>query len=112
MIDNTREYIACAAIWYNDGTTVRPHNPPNIKTGIVVCGLRHCNCFTILFALYPKRDYMQTQVSDDAMERATTQGFLSSTGEFKTRAEAYAIAINNGQCEPCKTEILMSEDIY
>ena len=34
MIDNTREYILCAAIWFDDGV-VHAHQPKNIDIGIV-----------------------------------------------------------------------------
>ena len=37
-------YIICSAIWFQDDN-VYVHQPNNIKSGIVVCGMRHHNCF-------------------------------------------------------------------
>lgn len=99
--------IQCAAIWYNDGKE-RTHNPPNIKTGIVICGLRHCNCFPILFEIFPDREYLG---SEDG-ERKTIQGFLTNAGTFVDRKDAYHIAFAANQCRESDHEILMSEDIY
>ena len=44
MINNEGEYILCAANHFDDGK-VYVHVPTNIKTGFVVCGQRHHNCF-------------------------------------------------------------------
>lgn len=85
-----KTYIACSAIWYDDGVR-RGHLPRNIRTGIVACGLRHCNCFTILIAIFPDRDYLDGVNS--------MQGFLTSEGDFVTRQIAATIAIAAGQIE-------------
>lgn len=101
-----KEYIVCSAIYYNDSVK-REHQPTNILIGIVVCGLRHCNCFTILNNIFPLRDYM---LNDS--RKNTTQGFLTSFNRFVNRSEAYEIARQNKQCKPNKYKILASEDIY
>ena len=41
MIDNTKEYIACSAIYYDDGIYYNWMNTYGIKTGFVVGGFRH-----------------------------------------------------------------------
>lgn len=99
--------IQCAAIWYNDGKE-RTHNPKNIKTGIVICGLRHCNCFPILFELFPNREYL----NNDEDEMKIIQGFLVSDGRFVDRKYAYKIALIANQVGVLKNEILFSEDLY
>jgi hypothetical protein len=35
-----KEYILCAAIWFDDGKEYRLQ-PKNITTGLVLCGWRH-----------------------------------------------------------------------
>jgi hypothetical protein len=84
------EWVLCAAIWFDDGVD-RAHNPVNIETGIVACGLRHANCFTILSAVFPGKEYLDCEKS--------TQGFLTSHGRFLNRAEAGKLALENGQLE-------------
>lgn len=84
-MENT-ETIRCAAIFYDDGIE-RSHQPLNIKTGIVVCGLRHANCFSILYAIYPNKEYIGKE----------TQGFLTSLGRFVNREKAGQIALKSKQ---------------
>lgn len=98
-----QEYIICAAIWYDDKIS-RSNLPLNINTGIVASGWRHHNCYTILWALYPQRDYLNN----------TTQGFLTSKGRFVDRSEAMIIALNAQQIEksPRSSDELYSEDLY
>lgn len=55
-IIDKNEYILCAAIHYDNGIKYE-HQPKNIKTGIVACGLRHCSCFIILFNLFSEDNY-------------------------------------------------------
>ena len=44
MIDNSKEYLLCAAVWYDTGVKC-VHQPTNIDRGLVVCGMRHHNVF-------------------------------------------------------------------
>ena len=92
--------IICSAIYYRDGI-VREHQPENIKTGLVICGRRHCNCFTILQMLYPNGDYKNNCV----------QGFLTDDDKFYDREVSANIAFKVGQLTMYK-RILTSEDLY
>lgn len=94
------EFVICAAIWYDDGKN-RSNLPLNIDTGIVAAGWRHHNCYTILWTLFPKLDYLGTDV----------QGFLTSKGRFVDRKEGALIAFKAEQISSPKTE-LYSEDLY
>lgn len=95
-----RDYILCAAIYYNDGIE-RPHQPKNIRTGIVVCGHRHCNCFVILSNLFPNREYVGKEM----------QGFLTADNRFVKRKLAAEVAFAAGQIKERIGE-LCSEDLY
>lgn len=109
------ERIICAAIWYDDGIH-RPHLPKNIITGIVIGGLRHCNCMTAIVAtLYP---YWQVNDDHNKMRievlNKIEEGFLTSTGRYLDRENAARIAIEARQIEKLNyssTE-LFSEDLY
>lgn len=98
--DERREYILCAAIYYDDGIE-RVHQPLHILTGIVVCGLRHHNCFATLVELFPKREYKNNAV----------QGFLTSKNRFVDREFGSRIAFSAGQIENRYPE-LCSEHLY
>ena len=48
MIDNSKEYIICAAIWYKDGTDApRGLIAQNIDSGVVIGQWRHGNCINV-----------------------------------------------------------------
>jgi len=106
MKNNKNNFIICAAIWYNDGKE-RPNMPLNIKTGIVVGGWRHGNCISILYEIFPERDY----IKNNKDRKTTIQGFLTSNGMFVDRNESGQIAFNAGQINKI-TECLFSEDLY
>lgn len=44
-----KEIVICAAIWVQDGKK-RPHQPTNIPSGAVFCGLRHPSILSQLAA--------------------------------------------------------------
>jgi hypothetical protein len=93
-----KEKIVCAAIYYNDGKK-RVHQPINIETGIVICGLMHCNCFSVL-----------SELSDVELKK-TKQGFLTTKNRFVDRIEAATIAFREKQIKK-ETSCLFSEDFY
>ena len=96
-------YIVCSAIFYDDGIH-REHMPRNIKTGIVACGLRHPNCFAVLYALFPNREYLKKAI----------QGFLTNENNFVDRKDAAEIALACGQVKELKylKGKLDSSDLY
>ncbi len=100
------EKIACSALYYNDYIQ-REHMARNIKTGMVICGLRHCNCFATMSIIFPNREHI---VNPD--ERII-QGFITTDNRFVDRSEGYKIALLANQIDKddCN-EILMSEDLY
>ena len=97
------EYLLCSAIWFDDGIDTYVHQPKNIKTGYVVCGRRHHNCFTTVAML---RGIISKRNTKDEV-----QGFLTNENRFVDRYEAAKIALASGQIkEPI--EKLFSEDVW
>ena len=99
----TDEYILCAAILFHD-EQVRKHQPRNVKTGFVICGRRHHNCFMTNAILGP-------------VKVKTTQGFITSKDRFVDRKEAGEIAFKAKQIDIPLLDngervILISEDLY
>ena len=100
-----KETICCSAVYYDDGIP-RVHMPRNIHTGIVVCGLRHNNCYTVMAELFPNREYLTNRTENQ-------QGFLTSFNRFVSRGEAATIAFNAGQLEnDYSARGIASEDLW
>lgn len=95
--------ILCAAIHFDDGE-IHFHTPKNIKTGFVMCGHRHHNCFASLAATVSKEQFIE-------FNQNNVQGFLTDTNEFVSRKDGAIIAKLAGQCND-DVEILFSEDLY
>ncbi len=105
MIKET-EYILCAAIHFDDGKH-HDHQPKNIKTGFVICGRRHHNCFASVMSLIGIDGCISLKEDDQI------QGFLTSKDIFLNREEAYILAKSCGQIGGDDGEKeLYSEDIY
>ncbi len=108
-----KEYILCAANWYNDMAN-HEHQPANIKQGFVVCGRRHHNCIST-FAQIVGFPYDQNA---NKIMRTEIQGFLTNTNRFVGRKEAFKIAAQANQIiGPNKGDLensigLTSEDLY
>ena len=115
-MQETKEYIICAAIWVDDGVK-RSNQPRNIESGIVVGGWRHHNCIIMLKEMFYNgwnhcetcnRQRIETLNND-------VQGFLTSKGNFVDRVDGLRIAKENNQLlDPIGhggTE-LYSEDLY
>jgi hypothetical protein len=98
-----KEIVICAAIWVKDGKK-RPHQPINIPSGTVFCGLRHCSIIS-QFVAYGV-----------AHKNRSVQGFLTSKNRFLTREEASELVKNNNQemvvDRNAIREQLYSEDLY
>ena len=98
--DNSPEDIRCAAIWVDDENTDWAHQPRNIKSGYVICGLRHHNCFSD-----PR--FIDSKIK----KHKVVQGFLTSKDRFVNRVEAAHIALSASQIPEIVTQ-LFSEDLY
>jgi len=103
-----KEYIICSAIWFDDGKAY-VHQPTNIETGFVMCGMRHHNVFTTISILQEIIDGHSTL---DLFEKK--QGFLTNKNRFVDRTEAKEIALKADQIIDLKKlkSMLFSEDIY
>ena len=89
------EFIICAAVNY-DGT--------------IVCGRRHKDCYLTAESLLKKQNVPQFADREN-------QGFMTSTGRYVTRAEAFKIAKANNQIihkmfDNDSEGSLTSEDLY
>ena len=111
MIDNNKEYILCAAVWYLDLPMKRPEvldnrgfRPYNVDKGVVISGWRHGNCIYQMVGITGLRS-----VTSEAGKEI--QGFLTSKNRFVDREEGGIIAFNAGQTDELK-QTLYSEDIY
>lgn len=96
------EYILCAAIWFDDGKKYE-HQPKNITSGLVFCGLRHCSIFQQIGGTVGERQNL------GIYQKA--QGFLTSENRFVEREEAGRIAYKAKQTDKLITR-LHSEDLY
>lgn len=103
-----KEFILCAAIHYKDGK-VHTHQPVNIESGLVVCGMRHCNCFSIVAGLLGNTERKVPVGPND-------QGFITSLNRYVDRKEGYHIAYGAKQIKVKSLDDpdpeLYSEDLY
>lgn len=105
------EYLICSAIWYQDGN-IYNHQPVNIESGMVVCGLRHSNCFATMgnvLDIVGRRDLMID------CKIKIKQGFITNGHRFVDRCEALQIAVRANQLKPetaIHNNCLYSEDIF
>jgi hypothetical protein len=97
-----KEYILCAAIWFDDGKEYRLQ-PKNITTGLVLCGWRHGCIFPQIGGLVAERQKLGIFEKE--------QGFLTNLNRFVGRKEGGKIAFDAGQTKELK-ETLYSEDLY
>lgn len=96
----TKARIICSAIHIDDHKK-HVHTPKNIKTGFVIAGRRHHNCFTTFNDL----NYVRNKT------HSIVQGFLTDNDMFLNRKEASSVAFDRGQTQD-KCSVLMSEDLY
>ena len=112
MIDNSKEYIICAAIWYQDGTEApRGMIAQNIDSGVVIGQWRHGNCINIRATnpVWNKKTLKERLNRDEQdvpmmvsnekpdVEYDCVDGFLTSKGRFVDRWQAAKIALDCGQ---------------
>jgi len=105
-------YIICSAIWFNDGKK-HNHQPKNIKSGFVIAGRRHHNCYSSFQSIGKSLGYDKTLIVKKGvtLEERETQGFLTNTDLFVDRNRAGKIAFLANQTRELKTR-LFSEDLY
>ena len=112
MIDNKRleahlnngkrEYIMCAANYYDDGLD-HLYQPFNIDKGFIIAGWRHGNC---------GNSYMAANKQATKWDNCI-QGFLTNKNRFLNRAEALELVKENGQLtKPIIGGELTSEDLW
>lgn len=107
-MDNTKEYICCASIHWDDGN-VYPHQPKNILSGMCIAGWMHGNIIVIGSKIFGN---MGERAKKGIIE---TQGFLTSKGRFVNREEAGKIALACGQIQKLSYfggKELDSSDLY
>jgi len=94
------KFIVCSAILFDD-SKVYEHQPKNVKTGYVICGHRHHNCF------------MTKMILEDLPGKniPNIQGFITNDYYFVDRKEAAKIAFESGQTKHSRM-FLYSEDLY
>lgn len=99
---NRPEFIACSAVWYQDGKE-RIHNPRNVESGLVVYGIGHHHCFALLGEMFPKREYLAKYAD----------GFMTSHCRFVDRKEGMEIArLQNQLNDEYQSADLYSENIF
>lgn len=127
MIDNSKEYIACAAIHYDNRIRYPFMNCFGVETGFVLCGFRH----PIICSVLPTNTFSdnidqkvkwlniswEKNVFDEngkpVHDVEVRQGFMTSLGRFVGRKEAAKIALECGQItELYSPPNLYSEDIF
>ena len=113
MIDNSKEYIICAACWYKDGTEApRGLIAQNIDSGVVIGQWRHGNCINVR-ATNPlwNSKKLAERLDREACKIPMTEerpggecegfeevdGFLTSKGRFVDRWQAMKLAYEAGQ---------------
>lgn len=120
---NNKEFILCAAVWYNDGQK-HDHQPKNIEVGFVVTGRRHSNCYATVKAIAGmdeaiKLKVMNVEARMSPEDFKNSQGFITSLDRYVNRKEAWKIAKEMGQIqfgleayENREDSILYSENLY
>lgn len=131
MIDNSKEYIACSAIHYDNHVHYKHQDKYGIKSGFVLCGFRH----PCIIAVLPTNNYIKNLTeytknfsvewnegkydtdgnpNPDLLNYDVIQGFMTSFGRFVDRREAAIIALNCGQITKLNYSDtkLYSEDIF
>lgn len=109
-IEEKKEYILCAAIWYKEIPLKKVLDgvlPKNCNSGLVVLGHRHGQCMWTMGSLTGLRS---VENGEDSVGKYI-QGFLTNTNRFVDREEAAKIAFEAKQIEEPK-QTLYSEDLY
>lgn len=115
MNNEEYKYILCAAIHVDDNIIhYQEEQPVNIRTGFVVCGRRHSNCYITISNIYGmiSNNYcVNVDYSDIYIKHTIKEGFLTNDNRFLDRTEAGMLATRNGQINEVNN-YLISEDLY
>ena len=104
MIDDSKEYIICSAVWYQNGKHYPFQSVYGIDNGFVIGSLRHPMCM----AVCPANPYFQVKAVENGDETLrfewngecagdVEQGFITSYGRFVDRRDAFKLALESGQ---------------
>jgi hypothetical protein len=111
MIDTSKEWVLCAAIWYKDGTEApRGMIAQNISSGVVIGQWRHGNCINVRATnpLWNAKKLADRLGEDKEMLKTyedtkkyfeEVDGFITSEGRFVDRWQAMELAYNAGQVD-------------
>lgn len=111
MIDNSKEYVLCAAIWYKDGTEApRGMIAQNIDSGVVIGQWRHGNCINVratnplwnakkLAERMGGNPEMLEKYEDTLQYFDEVDGFITSEGRFVDRWQGMELAYLAGQVD-------------
>lgn len=88
MNNGKREYVMCAANYYDDGED-HFYQPFNIDKGFIIAGWRHSCC---------GMSYMGANPTVKRWDNSE-QGFLTNKNRFLTREQALELVKTNGQLE-------------
>ena len=113
MIDNSKEYVLCAAIWYKDGTKApMGFIAQNIDSGVVIGQWRHGNVINVratnrawnkLIVDEFGREGHELEhkefTKSDIEKYDYVDGFITSRGRFVDRWQAAELALSAGQVD-------------
>ena len=110
MIDTSKEWVLCAAIWYKDGTEApRGMIAQNVDSGVVIGQWRHGNCINVRatnpvwnakkLAERKQETPMITKYEDTLEYYDYVDGFITSEGRFVDRWQGMKIAYEAGQVD-------------
>lgn len=115
----TAERVLCAAIHVDTGRAENRMSYAYPPRGLVFGGLRHADCMVIVRAWWDALDPAAAARVTAASNRGHrgVQGFLTTSGRFVDRMEAYKIANAQGQIVRALARnkidgVLTSEDLY
>ena len=110
MIDNSKEYVLCAAIWYKDGTEApRGFIAQNIDSGVVIGQWRHGNVINVRATnpLWNAKKLAERRGESPLLEKwedtlpyfEEVDGFITSEGRFVDRWQGMELAFLAGQVD-------------
>ena len=110
MIDNSKEYVICAANWYKDGTEApKGLIAQNIDSGVVIGQWRHGNVINVRSTnpLWNAKKLAERMGETPVIEKwedtlpyyEQVDGFITSKGRFVDRWQGMELALLAGQVD-------------